>query len=272
MVSEDLPRFNAQAALYGRVLAAARHARHFPTLDLGGDKVLPYLEAEREDNPALGWRAVRMGLDRPALLRLNSGRSSPRWPEDLFGSCFRWSPASRSSAPPAASSNTSWPGPARGRPAPSRLEVGAMIERRPCCGTWTRFADDRFRLGGHERFLMQYLFAADRGNPRVCDRYDSLSPPALRALRAIREACEDTGTPVSVCGEMAGRPLEAFALVALGFDQLSMPPAGIGAGQADGPFLRPRSGQARCREPPQEPGGLGSRRNRSPRPQTLRRA
>jgi len=76
--------------------------------------------------------------------------------------------------------------------------------------------------------LMQYMFAADRGNPRVCDRYDPLSPPALRALQAIQQACVETGTPVSVCGEMAGRPLEAFALVALGFDRLSMPPAGVG--------------------------------------------
>jgi phosphotransferase system enzyme I (PtsP) len=75
---------------------------------------------------------------------------------------------------------------------------------------------------------MQYLFAADRGNPRVADRYDPLSPPALRALEAIQRACAETGTPVSVCGEMAGRPLEAFALVALGFERLSMPPAGIG--------------------------------------------
>ena len=75
---------------------------------------------------------------------------------------------------------------------------------------------------------MQYLFAADRGNPRVSDRYDLLSPPALRALKTIGDACADTGTPVSVCGEMAGRPLEAFALIALGFTRLSMPPAGIG--------------------------------------------
>jgi phosphotransferase system enzyme I (PtsP) len=75
---------------------------------------------------------------------------------------------------------------------------------------------------------MQYLFAADRGNPRVSDRYDFLSPPALRALKTIGDACADTGTPVSVCGEMAGRPLEAFALVSLGFTRLSMPPAGVG--------------------------------------------
>jgi phosphotransferase system enzyme I (PtsP) len=76
--------------------------------------------------------------------------------------------------------------------------------------------------------LLQYLFAADRGNPLVSDRYDPLSPPALRALKTIQKACADSGTPVSVCGEIAGRPLEAFALTALGFDALSMPPAGIG--------------------------------------------
>ena len=76
--------------------------------------------------------------------------------------------------------------------------------------------------------LMQYLFAADRGNPRVSERYDPLSPPLLRALEMVQRACAEYGTPVSVCGEMAGRPLEAFALVALGFDRLSMPPAGVG--------------------------------------------
>src|SRR4029079_11959636 len=81
--------------------------------------------------------------------------------------------------------------------------------------------------------LMQYLFAADRGNPRVADRYDPLSPPALRALEQTQRACAETDTPVSVCGEMAGRPLEAFALVALGFERLSMPPAGGGAARED---------------------------------------
>ena len=76
--------------------------------------------------------------------------------------------------------------------------------------------------------LMQYMFAADLGNPRVSDRYDTLSPPALRALKTICDACAETGTPVSVCGEMAGRPLEAFALIGLGYERLSMPPAGVG--------------------------------------------
>ena len=76
--------------------------------------------------------------------------------------------------------------------------------------------------------LMQYMFAADRTNPRVADRYDPLSPPALRALQEIRQKCTDTNTPVSVCGELAGKPLEAFALIALGYDRLSAPAGGVG--------------------------------------------
>jgi phosphotransferase system enzyme I (PtsP) len=116
----------------------------------------------------------------------------------------------------------------RGRKHPSRLAIGAMIEAPSL--VWHLDAllpmTDFVSVGTND--LMQYIFAADRGNPRVSERYDPLSPPALRALEQIQRACAETGTPVSVCGEMAGRPLEAFALVALGFDRLSMPPAGVG--------------------------------------------
>jgi len=116
----------------------------------------------------------------------------------------------------------------RGRPAPGRLEVGAMIEAPSL--VWHLDAllpiADFVSVGTND--LMQYMFAADRGNSRVSERYDVLSPPALRALSTIREQCAASGTPVSVCGEIAGRPLEAFALLALGFDRLSMPPTGIG--------------------------------------------
>ncbi len=230
MVSEDLPRFNAQTALYLRVLEAAGDMPvTFRTLDLGGDKVLPYLEAEREDNPALGWRAIRMGLDRPALLRLQlraliaAARGRPlkvMFPLVATVDEFR-------AARALVDFEVSW-AQRRGRPPPSRLDVGAMIEAPALI--WHLDAllpmTDFVSVGTND--LIQYLFAADRGNPRVADRYDPLSPPALRALKRIQEACVETGTPVSVCGEMAGRPLEAFALVALGFEGLSMPPAGIG--------------------------------------------
>ena len=230
MVSEELPRFNAQAALYARVLEAAGDLPvTFRTLDLGGDKVLPYLEAEREDNPALGWRAIRMGLDRPALLRLQlraliaAAKGRPlRIMFPLVASVDEFRAARA-----LVDREVAW-ALRRGRAAPSRLDVGAMIEAPALL--WHLDAllpmTDFVSVGTND--LMQYLFAADRGNPRVADRYDPLSPPALRALKRIQEACVESGTPVSVCGEMAGRPLEAFALVALGFDALSMPPAGIG--------------------------------------------
>ena len=230
MVAEDMPRLDAQRVLYEKVLDAANGMPvTFCTLDLGGDKLLPYMELEREDNPALGWRAVRMGLDRPALLRLQlraliwAARGRPlRIMFPLVASVDEFR-AARAFV----DAELAW-AQRRGRPAPSRLDVGAMIEAPSLL--WHLDAllpmTDFVSVGTND--LMQYLFAADRGNPRVADRYDPLSPPALRALKQIQDACAETGTPVSVCGEMAGRPLEAFALVALGFDRLSMPPAGIG--------------------------------------------
>jgi len=230
MVAEEMPRLEAQTALYEKVLEAADGMPvTFRTLDLGGDKLLPYMELEREDNPALGWRAVRMGLDRPALLRMQiralikaaRGRELRiMFPLVANVDEFR---AARAFV----DQEVAW-ALKRGRPEPARLDVGAMIEAPSLL--WHLDAllpmTDFVSVGTND--LMQYLFAADRGNPRVSDRYDPLSPAALRALKTIQQACADTGTPVSVCGEMAGRPLEAFALLALGFDRLSMPPAGIG--------------------------------------------
>ncbi len=230
MVAEDMPRLDAQRALYEKVLDVADgQPVTFRTLDLGGDKLLPYMELEREENPALGWRAIRMGLDRPALLRLQlraliwAARGRPlRIMFPLVASVDEFR-AARAFV----EAEVAW-AQRRGRPAPSRLDVGAMIEAPALI--WHLDAllpmTDFVSIGTND--MMQYLFAADRGNPRVADRYDPLSPPALRALQQIQHACAETGTPVSVCGEMAGRPLEAFALVALGFDRLSMPPTGIG--------------------------------------------
>jgi phosphotransferase system, enzyme I, PtsP len=230
MVAEELPRLTAQRSLYARVLqAAGTMPVTFRTLDLGGDKVLPYLQADREDNPALGWRAVRMGLDRPALMRLQlraliaaaPGREL-RIMFPLVASVdeFRF-------ARELVDEEVAW-AERRGRPAPSLVRVGAMIEAPSL--VWHLDAllplTDFVSVGTND--LMQYMFAADRSNPKVSDRYDALSPPFLKALKAIVDGCSETGTPVSVCGEIAGRPLEAFALLALGYDRLSMPPAGIG--------------------------------------------
>jgi phosphotransferase system enzyme I (PtsP) len=260
MVAEEMPRLDAQTALYTRVLdVAGDRPVIFRTLDLGGDKVLPYLQTEREENPALGWRAVRMGLDRPALLRLqlralisaSRGRElRVMFPLVATVEEFR---AARAFV----DRELAW-AQRRGRPTPAALRVGAMIEA-PAL-VWHLDAllpmTDFVSVGTND--LMQYLFAADRGNSRVSERYDTLSPPALRALKIIGDACRESGTPVSVCGEIAGRPLEAFTLIALGFDRLSMPPAGIGpvkrmvlsldrdaAARGMGPLLKSGAGSIR---------------------------
>lgn len=230
MVADELPRLTAQTALYKLVLDAAGERQvTFRTLDIGGDKILPYLEPEREENPALGRRAIRLGLDRPALLRMQlrallaaaAGRELRvmfpmiaaveefRRARDLVDHEIEW--ARR-----------------RGRTLPRTVRVGAMIE----CPSLLWHLDallpltDFVSIGTND--LMQYMFAADRTNPRVADRYDPLSPPALRALREIRQRCADHDTPVSICGELAGKPLEAFALIALGYDRLSAPAGGVG--------------------------------------------
>jgi phosphotransferase system enzyme I (PtsP) len=230
MVAEEMPKLDAQTALYARVLDhAGDRPVTFRTLDLGGDKVLPYMVSEREENPALGWRAVRMGLDRPALLRLQlrallaaaRGRDL-RIMFPLIASCDEFRAARRY-----VDQEVAWAS-RRGRPVPASLRVGAMVEAPSLI--WHLDAllpmADFLSIGTND--LMQYLFAADRGNPRTADRYDILSPPALRALQSIQQAASESGTPVSVCGEAAGRPLEAFALIGLGFDRLSAPPSGVG--------------------------------------------
>ena len=229
MVSDELPRLTAQTALYRLVLdAAGDRPVTFRTLDIGGDKVLPYL-AEREENPALGRRAIRLGLDRPSLLRMQlralltaaAGRElRVMFPMIATVDEFR-------AARELVDIECAWAR-RRGRPLPDLLRVGAMVE----CPSLLWHLDallpltDFVSIGTND--LFQYMYAADRTNPLVSDRYDPLSPPALRALQTIQKACADTGTPVSICGELAGRPLEAFALITLGFTRLSAPAGGVG--------------------------------------------
>jgi len=230
MVSEELPRLEAQTQLYRRVLdAAGDRPVTFRTLDIGGDKVLPYLDAEREENPALGRRAIRLGLDRPSLLRLQlrallhaaAGRElRVMFPMIATVEEFR-------AAREMVDVECAWAR-RRGRTLPSLLRVGAMIEAPSLLFHLDALLPltDFVSVGTND--LLQYMYAADRTNPLVSDRYDPLSPPALRALQEIQTRCAETGTPVSVCGELAGRPLEAFALVTLGYTRLSAPAGGVG--------------------------------------------
>jgi len=230
MVSETLPRLESQTLLYQDVLeAAGDRPVTFRTLDLGGDKVLPYVTAEREENPALGWRAVRIGLDRPALLRyqlralINAAEGRPLRVMFPLVTTVEEFDAARALV----DRELDWTR-KNGRKGPTKLEVGAMVEAPALAFSIPALKGKADFLSIGTNDLMQYFFASDRGNAKVSERYDLLSPPALRFLRMVRDDARAAGLSLSICGEAAGRPLEAIAFAAMGYTWLSMPASGIG--------------------------------------------
>ncbi|MGE3914494.1 MAG: phosphoenolpyruvate--protein phosphotransferase, partial [Hyphomicrobiaceae bacterium] len=230
MIAPSLPRLDRQTATYRAVLDAAKgRPVVFRTLDIGGDKVLPYLRSTPEENPALGWRGVRLALDRPALLstqlramiRAAEGRS-------LTVMAPMVSQRDEIVAVRALAESELARARRRGEPPPEHFRFGIMIEVPSLLFALDEIMPvvDFVSIGSND--LLQYLFAADRGNERVGARFDPLGVPFLRALRSVVEAGRRHQRPVSLCGELGGRPLEAVALAAIGLRSLSMAPASIG--------------------------------------------
>jgi len=230
LIRSHMPRRAELSQLYARVMEAARDRRVvFRTLDIGSDKVLPYMKAVVEPNPALGWRAVRVGLDKPgvmrmqlqALVRAAAGRPlSVMFPFVAQREEFT---AARAEMDKALERER-----ILGHPLPATIEVGAMLETPSLA-----FAPDSLyrevdflSVGGND--LKQFFFAADRENELVRRRYDTLNVSFLTFLEDIAERCARLGTPLSFCGEDAGRPVEAACFAAIGFRTLSMRPASIG--------------------------------------------
>ena len=230
MIASALPRLDRQTATYRAVLDAAEgRPVVFRTLDIGGDKVLPYLRSTPEKNPALGWRGVRLALDRPALLQTQVRamiRAADGRPLTIMAPMV--SERSEIAAVRAIVDDEIQRAARRGLAVPSQLRIGIMIEVPSLLFALDDVmqAVDFVSIGSND--LLQYLFAADRGNERVGARFDPLGVPFLRALRAVAAAGQRHGRSVSLCGEMGGRPLEAVALVAIGLRSLSMAPASIG--------------------------------------------
>lgn len=230
MVRSAFPDTEQQEELYAKILdEAGAKPVVFRTLDVGGDKMLAYMSRQEEENPALGWRAIRIGLDHPsllrrqlrALLRAAAGRNlSIMFP--MIAEVAEFKAARRILGLEQRRLA------AEGRTPPAGLRVGAMIEVPSLLWQLPALLDlvDFVSVGSND--LSQYLFAFDRGNPRMAGRYDTLSPAFLNALRQLVEACDDAKVPVSLCGEMAGKPLEAMALIGLGFRTLSMSPPSVG--------------------------------------------
>ena len=230
MVRGRMPGREAQAALYGRVLDAAKGRDVvFRTLDIGSDKILPYMRREEEPNPALGWRAIRVALDRPLLFRMQiqslirgaDGRPlTVMFPlvaeADEF---YRAREMFLSEVDRLAEMRYA---------RPAHIRFGVMLETPSLVFAPDRLYEDAdfMSVGGND--LMQFFFAADRENERVRGRYDPLNFSFLDMLSMVVGRCAAAGTPLSFCGEAAGRPLEALALAALGFRELSMRPASIG--------------------------------------------
>ncbi|WP_417270075.1 phosphoenolpyruvate--protein phosphotransferase [Celeribacter sp.] len=230
LIRNKVPRRGELASIYGRVMDAARGKRvAFRTLDIGSDKVLPYMKPQDEPNPAMGWRAIRVGLDKrgvmrmqlQALIRACAGRPlSIMFP---FVAQFEEFRAAKAMLDAELANEKRL-----GHVLPSDVEVGAMLETPSLA-----FAPDQFfketdfiSIGGND--LKQFFFAADRENERVRRRYDTLNVSFLTFIRQIVERCNTHGTPVSFCGEDAGRPVEAVAFAAMGVRTLSMRPASIG--------------------------------------------
>jgi phosphotransferase system enzyme I (PtsP) len=230
LVASALPRTSTQYRHYKAVLDAANGKPvTFRTLDVGGDKVLPYLRNVEEENPALGWRAVRFGLDRPGLLRSQlrallhaaAGR-------DLRVMFPMVSAVEEFDRARALIERELTHLRRHGHALPETIRIGTMIEVPSLLFALDEILArvDFLSVGSND--LIQFLFAADRGNQRVAGRFDPLSPPALRALKAVADAGRRHGKPIALCGEMASRPLEALALLALGYRTLSLSPAAIG--------------------------------------------
>ncbi len=230
MVAQRMPSAAEQQALYRQALIASNgRPVTVRTLDIGGDKILPYMAKLEEENPALGWRAIRIGLDRPALLRmqlralLKAAEGRPlKIMFPMVATVHEFTQAraivDREKAHLAR----------HGYKLPQPCELGAMVEVPSLLFQIDEIAREADFLSVGSNDLMQFLFAVDRENRRVADRFDPLSIVALRAFKLIAERANAAGCPVTVCGEIGGRPLEAMALIGLGFRNLSMSPAAIG--------------------------------------------
>lgn len=230
MARSALPDVAAQTLLYCKILDQADGKPVvFRALDVGGDKILPYWNPYEEDNPALGWRSIRITLDRPAvlrhqlraLLRAASGREL-RVMFPMIAEVAELVQARRILDLEIERERE------LGREPPAEIKVGTMLEVPALAFQLDALLPlvDFVSIGSND--MTQFLFAVDRGNPRIAERYDSLSPGMLTFIRTVAAKCDAAGVPLSVCGEMAGRPLEAMALIACGVRVLSVASPSIG--------------------------------------------
>lgn len=231
MSSESMPDVEKQIGFYKKLMDKAGNKRVvFRSLDVGSDKRLPYWSDMKEDNPAIGWRSIRITLDRRAILRKQmkaflraaAGKElNVMFP--MIASLEEFLDAKETLMLELEKEKK------KGENVPSKVRVGLMIEVPSIIfqlDDVLQYADF-ISVGTND--LAQFIFACDRGNPRITDRYDVLSAPFLRVMKTIVEKADAAKVECSVCGEMASNPVEAMVLIGLGFRKLSV------SGSAYGP-------------------------------------
>jgi len=267
LVSATLPGRDRQMRLYTKVLeAAGDRPVVFRTVDIGGDKALSYLTDDAEEqaeNPAMGWRALRLSLDRSTLMKAQARALIDASAGKVLRVMFPMisEPWEYEQARGLFEEQVEW---ARGahRKLPSRIEFGAMLEVPSLAEMLDQLLPrvDFLSIGTND--LTQFLFAADRSDPRLAQRYDWLSPAILRFLKRILDQARAVNVPVRICGEMAGRPLEAMALIGLGAENVSITPAAVGPVKAmvrslDAAAIRGRMEQVLVKPPKDMRKALG---------------
>jgi len=230
MIASSLPRLPQQQDFYEAVLnKAGKKPVTFRTLDIGGDKILPYMRMGSEENPAMGWRAIRLGLDRPGLFRVQV-RALLRASHDreLRILVPMVTEVEEAYAAKDLVQREIKQASRHGRGLPSKVSFGVMIEVPALLWQLDELMDvvDFVSVGSND--LLQFMTACDRSNAKLSGRYDALSKSNLNALKSIIDAGVKSNTPVTLCGEMGGRPIEALALLGLGYRSLSMNPSAIG--------------------------------------------
>jgi len=231
MVAAELPRAAEQLRLYRQVLDAAEDRPvTFRTLDIGGDKVLPYMRfEEEEENPALGWRAIRLGLDRPGLLRTQIRALLDAAAERELRIMFPMvTTVDEFDQAKALVEKELTHLRRHGHTLPERVHVGVMVEVPALLYQLDELLKrvDFLSVGSND--LMQFMFAADRSNTRLANRFDPVSPPLLRALKEIVDKGRAANKPVTLCGELASQPIGALALVAIGYRSMSLAASAVG--------------------------------------------
>src|SRR5262250_1991877 len=234
MVAATFPRTAEQFSLYRAVLdAAGDKPVTFRTLDIGGDKVLPYMRNFEEENPALGWRAIRLGLDRPGLLRSQirallraAGGRDLKIMFPMIATVEEFDEAKSLVERELTHLRR------HSHKLPEGVEIGTMLEVPSLLYQLDELLDrvDFLSVGSND--LVQFFYAADRGNSRVADRFDAISVPVLRALKVVADKGRAHAKPVTLCGELASQPIGALALVAIGYRSFSLSPSAVGPVQA----------------------------------------